>query len=75
MLNVNISVTLVNVADLDAKSETMAVSFFAYLDWMDESLAWDPNDYSNTTRIILSAASIPLPAVSVFNEESAGLRS
>ena len=71
--SVELSVLLINVADLDAKSETMDVSFYAYLDWVDATLAWNPDDFDNYSMIVMPAESIPLPAVYVFNEDNKGI--
>ena len=70
--HVNLSVLLINVADLDAKSETMDVSLYAYLYWIDETLAWNPDDFDGYDMVVMPAESIPLPPLSVFKEDNTG---
>ena len=71
-LQVNFSVILIKIAELNSKKETIDLNFFVELNWTDPFLEWNPEDYDGVERVVMPAKAIPLPVVAVFGDEGPG---
>ena len=71
-LQVKFSVTLVKIAELNAKKETIDVNFFLEMNWTDRYLEWNPVEFDGVERVVMPANAIPLPVVAVFSDEGPG---
>jgi hypothetical protein len=47
--------------DLDEQNQVMITNVQLSLKWMDEHLIWNPEDYGNQSRIVLSSHDIWTP--------------
>ena len=50
-INISVSMSALQLVDLDEISGRFAMAGALYFSWRDESLTWDPNQYNNTLVI------------------------
>ncbi|RNA21152.1 neuronal acetylcholine receptor subunit alpha-7 isoform X2 [Brachionus plicatilis] len=64
---VNITLTIIQIMDLDEQNQVMITNAQIALKWFDQHLIWDPEEFSNQTRIVLSSKDIWTPDIVLFN--------
>lgn len=55
---VTISLTVIQIMDLDEQNQVMIASVQLALKWVDQHLKWNPEDFNNQTRLVLSSKDI-----------------
>ncbi|CAF1018309.1 unnamed protein product [Didymodactylos carnosus] len=64
---VDVSLTIIQVMDLDEQNQVMTTNVQVTLKWQDEHLWWTPSDYDGQNRTVFSAREIWTPDIVLFN--------
>ncbi|XP_060561659.1 neuronal acetylcholine receptor subunit beta-3-like isoform X1 [Ruditapes philippinarum] len=66
-VNVGISVSLVQIKDMDETNQVLRTHIWLYQHWKDESLNWNPDHYNGLKEIFVPSDTIWLPDVMLYN--------
>ncbi|XP_078316181.1 neuronal acetylcholine receptor subunit alpha-9-like isoform X4 [Crassostrea virginica] len=66
-VNVNISISLTQIFDVDEKNQVLTTNIWLDQSWMDEKLIWNPSDYNNLTVLRIPCTNIWLPDIVLYN--------
>ncbi|XP_048733396.1 neuronal acetylcholine receptor subunit alpha-10-like isoform X2 [Ostrea edulis] len=66
-VNVNISISLTQIFDVDEKNQFLTTNIWLDQSWMDEKLIWNPEDYNNLTVLRIPCTNIWLPDIVLYN--------
>ena len=70
-INISVSMSALQLVDLDEISGRFAMAGALYFSWRDENLTWDPNQYNNTLVIEFPKENVwisPLQLVNPFDQ-------
>lgn len=66
-VNVNISISLTQIFDVDEKNQVLTTNIWLDQSWVDEKLGWDPTHYNNLTVLRIPCNNIWLPDIVLYN--------
>ncbi|XP_033748876.1 neuronal acetylcholine receptor subunit alpha-5-like isoform X1 [Pecten maximus] len=66
-LLVNYGLSLIQILDLDERNQVLSTNVWATYTWRDIYMQWDPEKYSNITKIRVPSGSIWQPDIKLYN--------
>ncbi|XP_048587538.1 neuronal acetylcholine receptor subunit alpha-7 isoform X2 [Nematostella vectensis] len=71
-LKVYFALKLVQIVDVDGKSEAVRVNVWTTQNWKDPFLTWDPSDYGGIEEINVTPTMVWLPIIILYNNAANG---
>lgn len=65
---VGVQLTPIAIRDVDEKTQTLSTSLWIGYHWRDESLKWNPNNYSGITGLRVNINQVWIPGICIINE-------
>ena len=66
-IQLNVSLSIVQLLDLSVKHEQIKLMSWMYLHWFDEFLTWNPKDYQNITQTVIPIRQLWQPDFYLYN--------
>ncbi|KAG5443677.1 Neuronal acetylcholine receptor subunit alpha-4 [Clonorchis sinensis] len=67
VVKINMSLSLIQILDLDEKNQVLTISVWLLFNWNDHILTWDPNNYSQVVEVRVPAKQIWTPDIVLYN--------
>nr|QQY02548.1 nicotinic acetylcholine receptor alpha subunit-4 [Cryptocotyle lingua] len=67
VVKINMSLSLVQILDLDEKNQILTISVWPLFNWLDHILTWDPKNYSQVLEVRVPAKKIWTPDIVLYN--------
>ncbi|KAF5404832.1 Acetylcholine receptor subunit alpha 2 [Paragonimus heterotremus] len=66
-VQINMSLSLIQILDLDEKNQVLTISVWLLFNWKDHILQWDPNNYSQVVEVRVPPKQIWTPDIVLYN--------